>query len=256
MSDLRERVANRITEWWQMGCNQNIDDVASDICDLLPTDNDVPTICTRCPTSPSEAGLKAAVLNQFTECPDETRASFYVSPNWYAPKWGCDTLDHILDAVSALAAAPAETEKEVVCPRCFSKMETRNICPACGCAAYPTPAPDALGELSLYKEAWEARHNYGHKQGIGSPQAIRLREAEAAVKAFRETAPASTAKEGKGDVLPFDGQSFNAQDWAKAFCARNPWADEGTMIGWFANAIMRGYDTAKSTPASTAKEGT
>lgn len=36
--------------------------------------------------------------------------------------------------------------------------------------------------------------------------------------------------------------SFDAQDWAKAFCQNRPWADEGDMIGWFANALMRGYD--------------
>lgn len=47
--------------------------------------------------------------------------------------------------------------------------------------------------------------------------------------------------------------SFDAQDWAKAFCkianegygfkdaTGNP-IDEGWMITWFANALMRGYD--------------
>jgi hypothetical protein len=46
--------------------------------------------------------------------------------------------------------------------------------------------------------------------------------------------------------------SFDAQDWAKAFCkiaamhgykdpAGNP-IDEGWMVTWFANALMRGYD--------------
>jgi hypothetical protein len=44
---------------------------------------------------------------------------------------------------------------------------------------------------------------------------------------------------------PFDGQSFSAKDWADAFCARNPTMDHGTMLGWFANAIMRGYDEAE-----------
>lgn len=37
--------------------------------------------------------------------------------------------------------------------------------------------------------------------------------------------------------------SFDAKDWAEAFCKFNP---EGPpvdiMIGWFANALMRGYD--------------
>lgn len=48
--------------------------------------------------------------------------------------------------------------------------------------------------------------------------------------------------------------SFDARDWAKEFVAtarRNPKlaTDEGTMLGWFANAIMRGYDEAKRRPA-------
>jgi hypothetical protein len=42
-------------------------------------------------------------------------------------------------------------------------------------------------------------------------------------------------------------QSFDARDWAKAFVERvqaNPSIpnDEETMRGWFANALMRGYD--------------
>lgn len=36
--------------------------------------------------------------------------------------------------------------------------------------------------------------------------------------------------------------SFDARDWAKAFCKINPTMDEGIMIAWFANALMRGYD--------------
>jgi len=40
-------------------------------------------------------------------------------------------------------------------------------------------------------------------------------------------------------------QSFDAQDWAKAFCKKfheynRP--DEGTMLAWFAGALMRGWD--------------
>lgn len=41
--------------------------------------------------------------------------------------------------------------------------------------------------------------------------------------------------------------SFDARDWAAAFCEKartNPnfATDEGNMIGWFANALMRGFD--------------
>ena len=45
-------------------------------------------------------------------------------------------------------------------------------------------------------------------------------------------------------------QSFDARDWARAFCDRftiirvedEELMDEGLMIGWFANAMMRGWD--------------
>tara|TARA_Y100000296_G_scaffold49760_1_gene57017 strand:- start:2949 stop:3125 length:177 start_codon:yes stop_codon:yes gene_type:complete len=32
----------------------------------------------------------------------------------------------------------------------------------------------------------------------------------------------------------------DAQTWAQEFCARFPGNDEGTMLGWFANAIEAG----------------
>ena len=45
-------------------------------------------------------------------------------------------------------------------------------------------------------------------------------------------------------------QSFDARDWAKEFVEtvkRNPEiaTDEGTMITWFANSLMSGYDYAR-----------
>jgi hypothetical protein len=36
--------------------------------------------------------------------------------------------------------------------------------------------------------------------------------------------------------------SFDARDWARAFCKQYPAIDEHVMLGWFANALMRGYD--------------
>lgn len=39
--------------------------------------------------------------------------------------------------------------------------------------------------------------------------------------------------------------SFDARVWAKAFCEDNPEMDEETMIAWFANALMRGYDEGR-----------
>jgi hypothetical protein len=38
--------------------------------------------------------------------------------------------------------------------------------------------------------------------------------------------------------------SFDAVDWAEAFCKINPEMDRELMVVWFANALMRGYDEA------------
>jgi hypothetical protein len=39
--------------------------------------------------------------------------------------------------------------------------------------------------------------------------------------------------------------SFDARDWAQAFCERYPQMDQDVMLAWFANALMRGYDQAR-----------
>lgn len=39
--------------------------------------------------------------------------------------------------------------------------------------------------------------------------------------------------------------TMDARVWAAEFIKHHPDADEGDMIGWFANAIMAGYDTAQ-----------
>lgn len=36
--------------------------------------------------------------------------------------------------------------------------------------------------------------------------------------------------------------SFDALDWAEAFCKVFPETDQDTVQTWFANALMRGYD--------------
>jgi len=46
------------------------------------------------------------------------------------------------------------------------------------------------------------------------------------------------------DQLPWP-QTMDAKIWADEFCKRNTASDHGTMLGWFANAIMIGYDTAE-----------
>lgn len=42
--------------------------------------------------------------------------------------------------------------------------------------------------------------------------------------------------------------SFDARDWARAFCTHNPDCNvpEDVMVTWFANALMRGYDQPRS----------
>lgn len=45
--------------------------------------------------------------------------------------------------------------------------------------------------------------------------------------------------------------SFDARDWAEAFCKRYPVMEQDVMVGWFANALMRGYDERRAPdPAS------
>lgn len=50
--------------------------------------------------------------------------------------------------------------------------------------------------------------------------------------------------------------SFDARDWGKEFCrvakTNGQEIDEGWMIGWFANALMRGYDEGRSHSQSDA----
>ncbi len=65
------------------------------------------------------------------------------------------------------------------------------------------------------------------------------------------------AESGKDKMDKQFTQSFDARDWAKAFVEHvtaNPAiaTDEGTMIGWFANAIMRGYDEYPRRQAASA----
>ncbi len=44
--------------------------------------------------------------------------------------------------------------------------------------------------------------------------------------------------------------SFDAKDWAEAFCKRHPEVSVDDALAWFANALMRGYDQGRSEPRS------
>lgn len=48
------------------------------------------------------------------------------------------------------------------------------------------------------------------------------------------------------DGLPWP-QTRDAKIWADEFCKRNSASDHGTMLGWFANAIMVGRDGINKT---------
>ena len=61
------------------------------------------------------------------------------------------------------------------------------------------------------------------------------------------------------DGLPWP-QTFDGQTWAKEFIRHvqerpEIATDEGTMIGWFANAIMVGYDRARQEPNASVMGG-
>lgn len=42
--------------------------------------------------------------------------------------------------------------------------------------------------------------------------------------------------------------SFDARDWAEAFCQQHPTADRELMLAWFANALMRGFGEGQCAP--------
>lgn len=70
--------------------------------------------------------------------------------------------------------------------------------------------------------------------------------------------PQEFFKQPDEQLIGHDGktwpQTFDAYVWAKEFVARNPDADLDAMLGWFANAIMLGYDTYRWRHCGEAKE--
>ena len=45
--------------------------------------------------------VKRAIMRQFEIVPAQ-EGIFYFNKIWYMTKWGCDTLDHIIDAIDAI----------------------------------------------------------------------------------------------------------------------------------------------------------
>ena len=83
-----------------------------------------------------------------------------------------------------------------------------------------------------------------------------MRDRESAYDIVRVTRDGQTITPvpvaGEQAAKAFDYQSMDAQVWAAEFCRIFPGHDEGTMLAWFANAIMAGFDEATRRAAQPA----
>jgi hypothetical protein len=71
-----------------------------DECILSTGEHTVEEVATRICALFGEGGLREAVLSQYIQTDNGTsEGSQLLDGKWYIPKWGCDTLDHILDAI-------------------------------------------------------------------------------------------------------------------------------------------------------------
>lgn len=57
--------------------------------------------------------IREAIMSEFVRTFDPTPNGQEVNGEWYAPKWGCDTLDQILENVAALFAPMASDAREL-----------------------------------------------------------------------------------------------------------------------------------------------
>lgn len=63
--------------------------------------------------------IRKTILSNFVHTNDPTNDCLELDGEWYAPKWGCDTLDHIIADIEALALLPPEGEtRDDPCPKC------------------------------------------------------------------------------------------------------------------------------------------
>ena len=107
----------------------------------------------------------------------------------------------------------------------------------------------ALAELTSRKnDKHRAQYAYDalapfEGKGLGKINGAEQAPAEEPSPATVDAAPAPIPP--GADEKPFD-QTMDAKLWAQEFVRRFPAHDEGLMLAWFANAIMRGYDTARA----------
>lgn len=54
--------------------------------------------------------IRKTILSNFVHTNNPTNDCLELDGEWYAPKWGCDTLDHIIADIEALALLPPDGE--------------------------------------------------------------------------------------------------------------------------------------------------
>jgi hypothetical protein len=127
-----------------------------------------------------------------------------------------------------------------------------------------------LAAMKAERDNLRKRAEAAESAGDAKDNMLRLEyaRAEAAEKRLEEVEQASspvTVNPDEDDaLLGADGlpwpKTFDGQTWAKEFVRRfqkHPQiaTDEATMIGWFANAIMVGFDRAQQKPDAGKGEG-
>lgn len=96
---------------------------------------------------------------------------------------------------------------------------------------------------------WCTAGDYGGGSDAERDVQWAITEALAEIERLRAQGQSGATPASDGEGLKGLNDDPNAQRWAREFCKLNTASDEGTMLGWFANAIMCGYDHhARSVP--------
>jgi hypothetical protein len=119
-----------------------------------------------------------------------------------------------------------------------------------GCEDSFEPSPDATKRRDGSVAPYWYRSEFAKRAGIVyNPNTSRYHIIDWPESVRRSALPVDTSEAVRHLTRPADDfyKSFDARVWAKAWLdivKEHPEVptDEGTMIGWFANALMRGYD--------------
>lgn len=107
--------------------------------------------------------------------------------------------------------------------------------------APPTTWADLLSSWGNTMIGGDTSHMTDGDGEAGATAASEPLASESPVATSPSPAPIQLGADGK----PFD-QTMDAKLWAQEFVRLFPAHDEGLMLAWFANAIMRGYDNARA----------